>query len=292
MECNLKFITNNANGLKSTNKRIKMFEYYREKLSNNGILFLQETHSRNDTYDKWRDEFRGELFFSHGTTNSCGVMIGYLGSKMFTVNKMSHDSNGRILIIEANIDDEIFILINFYNSNNETEQIKTLNELNQLLGDFSLNSSKQVIFAGDFNLFFDMNLETSGGCPTLKKKSISKILQLLEQNNLVDIWRIRNPSSKRFTFRKNHFSGFIQRRLDYVFISNNMQEYAQNIDILPSFCSDHSPILCTLQKSHEFDKGKSFWKFNSSLIKDDEFVNQLKEHIKFVKNTLTSIFEN
>ena len=161
-----------------------------------------------------------------------------------------------------------------------------------MLGNFSLNSSKQVIFAGDFNLFFDMNLDTSGGCPTLKKKSISKILQLLEQNNLVDIWRIRNPSSKRFTFRKNHFSGFIQRRLDYIFISNNMQEYAQNIDILPSFCSDPSPILCTLQKSHEFDKGKSFWKFNSSPIKDDEFVNQLKEHIKFVKNTLTSIFEN
>ena len=126
MKCNLKFITNDANGLKSTNKRIKMFEYYREKLSNNGILFLQETHSSNDTYDKWRDEIRGERFFSHGTTNSCGVMIGYLGSKMFTVNKMSHDSNGRILIIEANIDDEIFIPINLYNSEIKRNKLKLL----------------------------------------------------------------------------------------------------------------------------------------------------------------------
>ena len=166
---NLNFITHNANGLKSTQKRIKMFEYYRDKLSNNGILFLQETHSCKDTFDKWRDEFKGEIFFSHGATNSCGVMIGYLGSKKFTVNKINQDSNGRILIIEVNIDDELLVLINFYNSNTETEQIKTLNDLEFLLSEFSLDSSKQVIFAGDFNLIFDINLETSGGNPSLKK---------------------------------------------------------------------------------------------------------------------------
>ena len=113
MGSNLRFLTNNANGLKSTKKRIKMFEYYRDKLCNNGIIFIQESHSSNDTIDEWRDQWKGEIFFSHGTTNSCGVMIGYLGSKNFFVNKMSHDSNGRILILDANIDDQKFVLINF-----------------------------------------------------------------------------------------------------------------------------------------------------------------------------------
>ena len=82
-----------------------------------------------------------------------------------------------------------------------------------------------------------------GGNPVLKKKSISKVLHITEKYDLTDIWRVRNPSTKGFTFRKNHFSGFIQRRLDYIFICNSVQESVQNIDVLPSFCKDHSSLL-------------------------------------------------
>ena len=75
MGYNLNFLSNNVNGLNSSKKRIKMFEYLK-KIANNGTLFLQETHSSNDTVINWRDDFKGELFFSNGTTNSCGVIIG------------------------------------------------------------------------------------------------------------------------------------------------------------------------------------------------------------------------
>ena len=40
-----------------------MFEYFREKIANNGILFLQETHSSRDTDINWREDFKGEFFF-------------------------------------------------------------------------------------------------------------------------------------------------------------------------------------------------------------------------------------
>ena len=58
-----------------------MFEYFREEIAISGILFLQKNHSSNDIVIKWCDDFKGELFFSHGTTNSCGVISEYLGSK-------------------------------------------------------------------------------------------------------------------------------------------------------------------------------------------------------------------
>ena len=58
----LNFLSNNVNGLKSSKKLIKMFEYFREKISNNGI-FLQETHSSEDTFNNWRNDFKGEVFF-------------------------------------------------------------------------------------------------------------------------------------------------------------------------------------------------------------------------------------
>ena len=56
-----------------------------------------------------------------------------------------------------------------------------------------------------------------------------------EKYNLIDIWRIRNHFSKRYTFRKNHFSGYIQRCLDYTFVSNTPQGSLEQTSILPSF---------------------------------------------------------
>ena len=38
-----------------------MFEYFREKIVNNGILFSQGTHFSHDTVIKRRDNFKDEL---------------------------------------------------------------------------------------------------------------------------------------------------------------------------------------------------------------------------------------
>ena len=96
--------------------------------------------------------------------------------------------------MDADIDEETFVLINLYNANTEMEQVRTICEL---LGDFCLDFNEKRILAGNFNLFFEPGLEASGGKPTSKKqKSISKFWQICEQNNLVDIWRIHNPILK------------------------------------------------------------------------------------------------
>ena len=286
----INFVSNNANGLRSSKKRIKIFEYLKSKIFNDGIIFLQESHSSENTQNEWINDFKGELYFSHGTTNSCGVVIAFVTRKKVSVSKVSKDKKGRILILEVTIEDSTFVLINLYNANTEPEQIETICELDRLLGDFLLDDSKNIILAGDLNLIFDSSLEASGGTPTLKKKSISKFLQFTGKHNLVDIWRIRNPNSKRFTFRKNHFSGFIQRRLDYAFVSNNLQENLYNFDILPSFCSDHSPLFFSYKSLSCLSKGNNFWKFNCSLTLDNNYVNQMKDHIKHIKNEINVSF--
>ena len=84
----------------------------------------------------------------------------------------------------------------------------------------------------------------------------------------------------------------MQRRLDYIFVSNTLQESLQPSSILPSFCSDHSPILVSHNKPTEISVGKNFWKFNSSLVQDETFLLKLKEHIEDVKTSFHSNFEN
>ena len=102
---------------------------------------------------------------------------------------------------------------------------------------------KNIIFAGHFNLFFDQKLESADGNPILKKLGVSKLIELKESLNFCDIWRIRNPKPKAFTFRQRHFSGILQRRVDYLFISNNIQESTKNVKILNALSTDHSPLF-------------------------------------------------
>ena len=94
-------------------KRIKMTEYFRVKISNDGFMFLQEIHFSEDTFKIWHDDFRGECFF-HGTTNSHVVIIGFLGKHKR--KKIKTDVNGTIKM-EAHFDEKIFVLINLWNSN-------------------------------------------------------------------------------------------------------------------------------------------------------------------------------
>ena len=70
-------------------------------------------------------------------------MIGYLGSKKIKVNRTKKDNQGRILIVNADIDEGTFVLINLYNVNTEMEQIKTVYQLDQLLRDFCSDSNKE-----------------------------------------------------------------------------------------------------------------------------------------------------
>ena len=100
--------------------------------------------------------------------------------------------------------------------------------------------------AGDFNLFFNSKLEAQGGNPTLKKKSLAKLIEFKETCDLC------------VTFTQKHNSGFIQRRLDYILISNTPQEFVTMTDILTPISTDHSPVLFSLLKEK-----KDNWRYRT-----------------------------
>ena len=72
---NLRFVSNNCNGLATSDKdRIKFFLYLQNAIKKNGILFLQETHSTKDTANKFCKDFgnENESYFSHGASLNAG----------------------------------------------------------------------------------------------------------------------------------------------------------------------------------------------------------------------------
>ena len=82
----LTFITNNIKGIQNNSNRLFVVAYIRNKLGNNGILFLQETHSTFNGENIWKNDFNGLVFYSHGTTQSCSVLIAYFGNLNVLVN--------------------------------------------------------------------------------------------------------------------------------------------------------------------------------------------------------------
>ena len=133
------------------------------------------------------------------------------------------------------------------------------------------------ISGGDFNLCFDIDLDADGGSPKLKVKSVSELLSMMSENHLCDIYRIRNLEAKRFTWhRKSHFK---QRRSDFLLVSDTLQENIKVVDIIPSVQSDHSAITQTLCPVSGKLMGRTYWKFNSSLMQDNYFIDSLKLQI-------------
>ena len=123
----------------------------------------------------------------------------------------------------------------------------------------SITPGKQIVLAGDFNLFFDSNLEAKRGKPILKEKSFSRMVGLKEEYDLRDIWRIRNLQEKSFTFRQNHSSGVINRRLDYIFISNKPEEFSNKAIILPAIKTDHSSVSDIISNYKKVKPGPPLW---------------------------------
>ena len=95
------------------------------------------------------------------TSNSCGILICFIGSKKLFIRSKLSVNDGRILILDVDIDDKDLILINLYHPNTKVEQLKTLSKLTEILTKLHLTKNNTIICAVDFNLIFNIKLESS-----------------------------------------------------------------------------------------------------------------------------------
>ena len=143
-----------------------------------------------------------------------------------------------------------------------------------------------VIMGGDFNIHINPLLDKVQKM-TDKYDSIiyrKELISFLETNNLVDIWRIMNPDRKFFTWHRNEQKS----RLDYFFVSEHLLNTVVNAEILPSVHSDHCLLTAAFTNIIDQQSGRGFWKFNSSLLYDDEYVANIKEIIRQVDSQYKS----
>ena len=101
-------ITFNVKGLGSFEKRRKVFNYLKKHTTANAIAFLQEIHSTETSETIWK------VRYSHGESDSRGVLIAFREGLSFQIENEIKDKNGHILILQVNIQGSDYILINIY----------------------------------------------------------------------------------------------------------------------------------------------------------------------------------
>ena len=271
----LKLISINCRGLKNKNiKRWQIFNICKKY----DIACLQETHITHDLVCKWKKEWTGELKYVAGSNRSKGQVI--LINKYFKYSEIEdiHLSE-RILGINVTTEDGTYPILNVYGPNESKERETFFKNILEVA--YGIEDISQLVICGDFNTVLDNKLDIVCGNEH-KPRDILQFQRLLKTADLCDVWRAFNENTKDFTWSRAN--PYIARRLDYILISKHNISNVSDIKHIPIPDTDHKGVAIELKRS-TFKRGPNIWKCNTSLVKDQEYLNGVVgEIITFLEN--------
>ena len=191
---------------------------------------------------------------------------------------MNHknDTEGRLILCELeNIDDPTkrVTLCNIYGPNKDRP--------NFFLQMFQLASelASELIFIGDLNVVQDIEADRKGSVYQ-HHKAHAMLESIQEKALLVDVWRLRNEGERVYSWMRNRPT-FIASRLDYALISSGLMDHIEQTMYLPGILSDHTAFYLGIDQM-KVERGRGYWKFNASLLRELDFVNAMNKEIESV----------
>lgn len=211
----------------------------------------------------------------NGTKSSRGVLAMFDRNLSFTTSARHQDDQGRLLALDVIIAGATYSIISIYapTQDKPREQLETLEKMEGFLQDLE---STNILIGGDFNSILNPSLDKNTSTPShpASEPIRAKIKALQDDWNLVDIWRIRNPTRKSYTFGRGSYSS----RLDLFLISTHLSDTANNIKIQNIAHSDHALISCDLCSNTE-NRGPGLWRFDATLLSNDDFITEITQFL-------------
>jgi exonuclease III len=272
----------NTNGIRDGRKRRSLFNWLKKcHKAKEKIVFLQETHTDLNNEADWTEDWgHKNIIFSHGNSRSRGVAIILPESYNYVIKSKEIDPDGRYIALNLKVDETEFFLVNSYapTSDFPEQQIQWLQKIQKMLEDAS---DMNIIIGGDLNDYFIPHLDKYNAKLNLPETDYIKAWKATCNDiNLNDIWRTLNPETKRYTWRQGKTSTNLkQSRLDYWIISTHMIYDLTKVEIEPGFRSDHSLIEINFTSKNKPERGPSYWRFNSSLLKNQKYTSYMNNRI-------------
>lgn len=271
-----KIVSLNCNGLRSSKeKRLTIFRYLKKQKPH--VIFLQETHSTPSDESLWEMEFGKKMYLNHchGTQGAGTAIICTLNDCSIHSHQTLYD--GRVQVVRVQINHRHVSLINVYAPNPEYERKHFFEKIKR---EVQAKLDTELIFGGDFNTIQNAALDRAGG-NTPSKVGAEGLCKMKKDLDLVDIWRIKNPNKRDYTWRTKNRQ--VKSRLDYFLISDSLKNDVSKVSIIDSLKTDHKAIVIQFKFEPEC-RGPNFWKLNQSFLDDTRYCS-------LIQNTINTVWD-
>ena len=203
---------------------------------------------------------------SFGIGKSGGIAI--LVSPKFSgkIIRYVQDTDGRILRLLVDRNSFKFNIICVYTPNTVSDRKLFFNCLHPFFlspGNLILGSDFNCIDSDLDRLHINSDFSADRRCLSALKSDFC----------LVDILRKQNPKPISFTWSNKDFSQ--ASRLDRFYISSSLLQSIRGNKCFPCSLSDHDFVVLFISPVNVSLHGSGVWKFNTSLLSDNDFINTM-----------------
>ena len=130
-----------------------------------------------------------------------------------------------------------------------------------------------LIIGGDFNLILDLDKDKKGGRYKTHTRSVKALKEFIAKLDLIDAWRVLNPNTLRYTWRRKKPE--IQCRLDFFLVSQSLMCNVTHAGITTGLKTDH--FLITIRAAlHCNQRGPGYWKLKGAFTRHSFWVRHSK----------------
>lgn len=269
--CDLEIVSYNVRGLSDFSKRKDVFDFLRNTSAD--IICLQELHVAIGKENVFKNQWGGRAWFSAVSSSAGGVGILIQNKTPCKFVNMYTNDKGSAIFLDLDFNGIKIKIINLYGPSDRDDP-SFFEEIFRLA---NLDKQDHLIFCGDWNLTLKPDDDTFNYKARDRRPRSRELVELKCRDlGLNDVWRILNGNKNQYTWRKNN--PLKCARLDFFLTTDSILNRALSCEILPAYRSDHSRISLRLKLAFE-SRGRGFWKFNCSLLKDLNYLRLVKRVI-------------
>ena len=178
----IKVYSFNANSIGRNPKRQTVFHHLKKK--NPDIILACDTRICNEIENVVKEEWGGHCILNSLSSQARGIAIFIKKDFPVTVLDKFCDTGGNILAVLLSYENKKILLEGIYGPNSDEPSFYSelaFKKITDWAPEFS-------IFAGDFNLVLDPNIDTKNYLHTNNPQAMQEVKSQMQTFNLVDIW--------------------------------------------------------------------------------------------------------
>ena len=279
MARNLTIESLNCRGLGDYRKRKKIFSHFFKRQVD--IILLQETHTTPSTAESYKAQWKrlsrnNVSFWNSLSSRSCGVAILFTDQTKVKILEEIKDDSGRVITLKIKCYKNIYQIQCVY--------APTVPEMRPLffqeLGNYFFKEG-QIISGGDFNMVEEAQDRTGDFFTSAHTRGLSDLTNVKNDYDLVDIWRTKNPSNRSYSWSATDGRD-IHSRIDRFYLFASLKKSFIQQHLIPNPWSDHRTVslLIEVKGNINLRRGPGWFKLNTSLLNEEEYVAMINEFLK------------